>query len=352
MSHGLMDLDRPVFGSLTPAWHGLGKVRPGQFETAVEAQREALAWNVLMEGIYTSSGLQVPDAQLTVRDDLPNTDVRRILGLVGGVYTPIQNSAIAELMDCYSAESGVRVETIGSLRNGKLVWILGLAPESFMVKGDRVAQYVLATSGHDGSEVFTIRPTPVRVVCANTLSQAIRGNKSTVRIRHTSAAEKQLLEARYAAQQTAQAFTDSKKNLETLADVKPTAPGVADFLQRLFKEKDGASDRAKNMTREKIMTVAKLYDGAQAGGNHVAVRGTGYGLLNAVGQYADHMQTVRRTGGASVQEARLESVLWGGAADLKERAIDELMSMLDTGELTARNAKDKEIDALMAQWSN
>ena len=83
MSHDLFELDRPVFGSNVPAWHGLGRVRPGQYGSAVEACRDALAWRVDLEPALADAGdgqtFPVDGAFLTTRDDLHKSDRRQHL---------------------------------------------------------------------------------------------------------------------------------------------------------------------------------------------------------------------------------------------------------------------------------
>src|SRR5207245_4368462 len=67
-----------------------------------------------------------------------------------------------------------------------------------------VDQYLLLANGHDGSLALTMKFTPIRVVCQNTLSAALPENRhgrqqrvpNGVYIRHTESADVRLEEAR------------------------------------------------------------------------------------------------------------------------------------------------------------
>jgi len=335
MAHEIMELDRPVFGSNVPAWHGLGIVRPGQFDSAADAVREALNWRVETEDAFTAEMIRIPGCQVTVRDDLPRTDARRILGTVGEVYQTIQNHEAAELMDAFAGETGCKVETVGSLRNGKAVWLLGLMPERIRVKDDTLAKYVLVRSAHDGSASLEVFHTSVRVVCANTLAAAVNGSSCRTRIRHTGKAQERLAEARRAALNAGKHFTATAELMQQLAEVRVTPPGVVDFLRTVIPDAEDDSDLAKHRHQERRLQIAQLWDGGQRGANQAAVRGTAYGLLQAVTEYTDHYAHIRRSDGATAAEARLESVLWGSAANFKQKSLDTLVELVGA----ARDAK-------------
>src|SRR3546814_11921027 len=83
-------------------------------------------------------------------------------------------------------ESGAIFDTAGSLRVGRQVFITMQLPNSLTIGGtDRVDLNIAALNSHDGSSAFRILVTPVRVVCANTQSAALRNHESSFSLRHT-----------------------------------------------------------------------------------------------------------------------------------------------------------------------
>jgi hypothetical protein len=88
---------------------------------------------------------------------------------------------------------GGRWETAGSIKNGTVVFgSLALDRQTDLDpkgRGDKVNNYLLVHTSHDGSLAIQASVTPVRVVCQNTLNAAVghKGNraKQSFRIRHT-----------------------------------------------------------------------------------------------------------------------------------------------------------------------
>ncbi|MDR3609043.1 MAG: DUF932 domain-containing protein [Ignavibacteriaceae bacterium] len=64
-------------------------------------------------------------------------------------------------------------------------------PDYIKVRGnDIVEKHLLLTNTHDGTSTVSAKLTPVRVVCENTLSFALKGSEQQARIWHTQQAEK------------------------------------------------------------------------------------------------------------------------------------------------------------------
>lgn len=88
-------------------------------------------------------------------------------------FTPVQNEAAFEWGEAL-VESGLRVETAGSLYGGRQPWLLFRFPHDLRVGGsDRVVPYLAALHCHDGSRGLIVLPTAVRIVCGNTQAMAL-----------------------------------------------------------------------------------------------------------------------------------------------------------------------------------
>src|SRR5438067_1000030 len=84
-----------------PPWHGKGTPLEG-LATAEECIRAAgLDWVVAKIPLRLSDegSLAVPGVMAVVRTDLAFTDRRRILGIVGEEYSPLQNWEAFEFFD-------------------------------------------------------------------------------------------------------------------------------------------------------------------------------------------------------------------------------------------------------------
>ena len=173
------------------AWHRLGTTVRDRAFTAEEAMRlgHLGGWDVRKLPLTTAevseggvTAIEVPGFA-TVRTN-PFTGEPEALGVVGGGYTPLQNEDHAEFLNLLADESGAIFDTAGSLRGGRQVFITMQLPDSLTVGGtDRVDLNIAALNSHDGSSAFRILVTPVRVVCANTQSAALRNHESSFSIR-------------------------------------------------------------------------------------------------------------------------------------------------------------------------
>jgi phage/plasmid-like protein (TIGR03299 family) len=334
-----------MYGSNVAAWHKLGIVVDGQ-PTSAEAMRLAhLDWAVHLEALWVGKTslftTPIDDSFGVVRDDIPDTrDSRRYLGVVGSRYHPIQNVDAFGFADALVGEGGARFESAGSLRNGRIVWLLAALPQALRVKDDTINQYLLLKTTHDGTGALQAMLTPVRVVCWNTLSAALRGAKNTVNIRHTAKALQKVAEARRVLGLAQGYFNGLGEQLEKMAEKPINADEVWAFVNALVpnpKPTEKAHAAGQSRAAATRSEIVQLYAGGQQGAKQKATRGTVYGLYNAAAEYADHGRTVRKSGGGSQDEARMESSLWGSAAAFKEKAFELASKLADPAETIISN---------------
>ena len=327
MGHEVWELDKPAYGQNVPAWHGLGVVVDGTMTSGEALEKASLAWHVDLERVFTAQGLQVPDTYVTVRQDLPVNDERRILGSVGNRYTPIQNRDAFALGDAIIGESGAQYDTAGSLKNGRVVWMLAKLPEPVKVKDDTLQHYLLLRTSHDGSSALTVNLTDIRVVCWNTLTAALgRGDEHQVRVRHTRNAKVRIDDARRVLGLATKHFREHTGRMTALAETPIDHRFVEAFAQTMYPDPDGENaspTRAQNARA----SIRALYGGRQAGANQRAISGTAYGLYNAFTAYLDHdasrpENSKRDT--RKLDESRFESTLYGNNARKRQRGFDLL----------------------------
>lgn len=363
MAHEIHELDNVMLGRRMPAWHGLGVCVEGQPNAAAALMHAKLGWIVEKEPAFyhweahvdaigqdvPAGWMKAPGAFLTVRTDLDKTDPRRVLGVVGSAYDPIQNVTAFGIADALAGEGGARFETAGSLYNGKKVWMLAVLPARMTVKDDQLDQYLLISNSHDGSSALEILPTTIRVVCNNTLTAALARQKNRITIRHTSNHAEQIEQAKYVLSQADSTFAKTARLFNSMAEQKIDARFASAFLQAMFPDPadpDASNTRAAK-TREHIR---HLYNGYQPGADQDATKGTAYGLLNATTDYISHARTVRTTDNAPTKaEARMSSVIYGSGAQLRDRATGLLARALNLDDAAETDA-DSRVNRLMAAW--
>ena len=216
MAHDITERDGMVLVGKR-AWHGLGTVIPEGPLRPLEALPIAgLDWSVSVAPVFahaTRKGgpddgapytAQCKGARAIVRDDTGES-----LAVLSDAFEPVQNRDFATLLEALGRD----VETMGSLRGGRVVFGLLRQGEFGLGAGERVRQYILAVNGHDGSRALSFFPTDVRVVCANTLRMAESADGSTaVRFTHRKGIAESVQRAALALEH-AEAFVSIRREL-------------------------------------------------------------------------------------------------------------------------------------------
>lgn len=281
------------------AWHQLGTTVAGEAFTAEEAMRlgHLGGWDVRKSPLQTNvvghdgvTTLDVP-AFATVRT-CPFTGQPQALGVVGATYTPIQNEEHAEFLNLLCDEAGATFDTAGSLREGRQVFVTMRLPQRMMVGGtDAVDLNICAVNSHDGSSAFRVMVTPVRVVCANTLHAALRRNRSSWSVRHTSGAKNAVQQARESLRLTFAWAEEFEQEAERLANQATTDAQFFALVADLFGAPEpSAPDRVRKGHAQRTRTLAHLWADAPT---QNGVTGTAWGAYQALAEYVDHFAPVR-----------------------------------------------------------
>lgn len=161
------------------AWHGLATVLPENPTVTQALQAAGLDWDVLErpmmtskpETVVTQEGvkdtfipMEVPGGKVLLR----GSDMS-VLGFTTNQYKTFQNRDAFGWFQPIVDEGLAVLETAGSLKKGKVVWVQAKYGEAIEVKdGDVLIPYLLLANGHGGNMSLRIQNTPTRVVCWNT----------------------------------------------------------------------------------------------------------------------------------------------------------------------------------------
>jgi phage/plasmid-like protein (TIGR03299 family) len=129
-------------------WHGLGTRLEAPPTTAEAIRLAGLDWEVLLKPLCVAeTGQEVP-ARATVRQS-----DGKILGVVGPEYQPLQNREAFGFFDPFVTAGEATLETAGSLREGKRVFVLARIrrdPISIVDRADdTIARYASALGRSD-----------------------------------------------------------------------------------------------------------------------------------------------------------------------------------------------------------
>jgi phage/plasmid-like protein (TIGR03299 family) len=326
MAHNLANINGGVamaYQGETP-WHQLGQRMTAEQAANLDAVLKAanLDYTVALEPMYLGDRRIVPNRKAVVRDG------QAILGTVSNVYQPIQNRDAFGLFEGAMAEFGMTVEAAGALGEGERAWMLFKLPTDIeVVDGDRVNGYGLAVTSHDTSGLLEFRPTPIRVVCQNTLNAALGPVKGRTKgrvfgIQHLGDVAAKITDARQLVVDVIEAMKATGDTFTAMAKRKMTAAEVIAYVESVFPEK--ANGEISKQLEERRKTVADLvWSGVGAKMAGSSKRGTNaWACYNAVTEYFDHVATGKASEGSARMKANV-SAMFGTGADLKLLALQQ-----------------------------
>jgi phage/plasmid-like protein (TIGR03299 family) len=295
-------------------WHKLG-TKCDSLKSVDDALKAAsLDWHVRLQKLYYMGPDKKPLLVPTRRAVVRGVD-HALLATVGSDYELVQNSEAFAILQPACKELGVTIETAGALGKGDRVWMLGKLPKSFHpVHGDRVDGYFLVLTGHNGWTSLTARPTPVRVVCANTLALAVSGSDAIVNLRHTKSGAAQLDEAAEMVTKLVKTLRETNETFAQLAARKMSPTELREYVNRVLGIDDNAKAAVQTSRRDRILELAANGKGVEFAPS------TAWAAFNAVTEYVDHVRPAEAKVERTIMQAN-QSALFGTNAKLKARAL-------------------------------
>ncbi len=333
----LADGTGAVFSVRDTPWHREGTVLTEAPSLEEALRLGGLGFEVEVRPLYTRvqpypelpevfTYQRASNACATVR-----TDRGSVLGIVSERYQPLQNRDAFGVLEPLLDAGLASLETGGSLRGGRDVWMLVRfrvdSPVVQEVFTDKVIPFGLISNNHAGQRKVVVQETPIRVVCANTLSLALGQRSRALSVRHTASVEAKTVEAaqqlwsglieRYeTAARQYQALKahhlDTALFRRLVLDVAAPMPPALE-KPALTPRQEGA--RMRVLARRARLT--QLWEeGAGHQGDHSA-----WEALNGTVQSLDHDATLWR-----VRGQRTAALLDGRLAEIKSRVLSTLVA--------------------------
>lgn len=325
MAH-LLDFQRgsAAFVSLkSTAWYGLGVIVENEMSVADALKLGNLDFQV--EKLPNRHHL--PTGEIIVSDTsffTFRTDTNFVLGdRLGKSYEVIQNAEALGVVDSLVSDGGLVVETAGSLRDGCTVFMCLRMPEDIQVGGvDTVKQYLIIATGHDGQTPILAYFSNVRVVCNNTLQMSFKDATKKHSIRHTRSASDKLNEALRLMGLATKNQKVVAEQYNRLAEIQMQQSQFWNYVGNVFfspaeiKELQTGKRAAEVISTRKQNVVNSVLNFTATGiGQKEANPGSAWHAYNGVTGYFTHLAKHDNA------EARMESLLFGSAADTMEKAL-------------------------------
>lgn len=290
------------FASLRqPAWHNLGTVFENEVNTSEMLKLAHLDnWNVRLEDVAIPDTFASDKSYSFVTRTNPFDNTQNdILGVVGERYKVLQNEDLFAFGDNI-LDGGGRWETAGSIRGGRVVFGSLALDNSITLdpngRADKIDNYLLINTSHDGSIAIQASITPIRVVCANTLNLALsavngkKANKQSFKIRHTQTAEGRIAVARETLG-LARAYVDEfSKIANTMIETEITKLQFDKIVALAYPEPKGED---KKGSHKKYDSKIDLLNAIYVGQYNDTISGTAWGAFNALTERLDWYRNSR-----------------------------------------------------------
>lgn len=304
-------------------WHGLGaRIARDEHISAFEFQKRAGAlWKVLKRPVWYRPAPDVPAKQDEDHFVLMRDDNHAALHIVGKQYKVVQNDDIFHFFHEFCERGDMTLETGGVLDEGRVVWALADLGKGFtLAGGDTVTGHLLLSDRRDGG-ALRAKFTPVRVVCANTLALALRGDNTRAEFRMNHRSKFDPAVAKKALGISVEMLDEFKTQAEFLTQRRMPGEGFKAFLNVLFPPKEHTDDKG-NVTiqhpraRDYAMDALVMQKGANMS------PGTWWTGFNAITYMLDHNKN-RISDNAS----RLTNSWFGAGNELRKKALATALEM-------------------------
>lgn len=268
------------------------------------------------------------------------TDINVPLGLVKSKYEVVQNMDAFNFFDDAIGEDKAIYLAAGCLGFGQKVFVTAKLPIETTVNGDPIDNYLVFSNAHDGSGAVDIMFTPLRVMCTNMLAAGRQSAFAHIRIRHTKTVKERLdkgAEVLRIACEMANNVQDLYRSLEFFkmddgqamdyfARLQLTEEEYAKLmnynptkgLELLFNRDYMTLDRC-DISMRKANQLSTLFDYYYNGVAQKEIKGTGWGVYNAVTGYYSNVLDMEG-------QKRTESLLWGSANNAVTKAFDLMLN--------------------------
>jgi phage/plasmid-like protein (TIGR03299 family) len=309
--------------------------------SASEAARQAgLDWNVMLANMeafvenkvneyetVTDSYL-VPKRQAVLK--LGKDNDNQVIGVVGDKYKIVQNMEVFSALDTLVDSGDARYTAAGEYNNGANIWMVMELPVGVQVANDPHAAFLLVQSSHDGSCAVRIRPIIERLYCANQINRIIKGkhkNDYTYVMKHTTNSELSVNDIRNITQLTYDSIQHYETVAATLLERKVDERQVRNIFKSVWalpSEIEESPDHLLSQGQRRQRTIAlngrdsawSIYNESSTQEN---IRGTAFGVWQAVIEHADH----HGTGGA---DRRAVATISGRSDRIKDKALELILA--------------------------
>ena len=307
-------------------WNGIGDMLEDNL-SALEARTKYLTWSAskipLSAELPSNNGTviykRIPEKYAIMRED--NQD---ILGICASKYHVYQNSDMWDVITTYMDKSGMRIETVGSLKGGKYTWVLLKGDIFEVVKNDPIETFLLFRNAFTGIVPVHVLFTNVRVLSSSIVSIDLSPIKCMYNVRHVGNVISRVAEVERMMQAHDGYQHRFKEILQVLFVKKMSIADMVSVLEKYIFPYEGEVIKngqiARTIRNKKIAQIMESVDSLD-----VDIRESAYGLFMAILEWVDHNK-ITKDSIHEINALRFENAMYT-SIDFKTKVMDTLLNI-------------------------
>lgn len=209
-----------------------------------------------------------------------------ICGVVSDKYVPMQNKDAFDFINYINED--IHFVKAGETKSG-LVYVIGELNE-MNILGDNFKTHLIFQNSHNGKYQLAMSICPLRIICQNQFNLSFKESNATYLIRHTKNVESRMAIASESLHKISDYMNSFKQKAELFAQQKVDATQVTKFLNYMFPEKEGMSEKALIKLEDEKTKFLKAYNAD----DNQNFKGSAWGLLNGLTDYITHKEFKRK----------------------------------------------------------
>lgn len=213
---------------------------------------------------------------------------------VTGAYTCVQNVDAFSMVDDIVANGEAEFTTAGFFGRGETVYLSAKLP-SFIrdLGGDVIEDYIVCKLSHDGSGGIKVFMSPIRVVCENTLSMALRGATNVVTFKHSLNVNERMKQISKLLEVHSNFNERLTYDLEKLRKRQILSAEVHEFMDKFMltdpeRKAMQQGQKIESINKRKANTIQSMYNTLESGVGQEYHRGTALWLYNGVSTFLNN----------------------------------------------------------------
>ena len=305
------------------AWHGLGQYVSEAMTSEQAIELGGLNYTVEKRPLY-APGWAGTMVEAEGHYGNVRTDTNEILGIVKGRYKIVQNKDAFGFFDAIIDQGEAIFETAGALGKGERIFVTAKLPEDMLVHGERVEKYIMLTNSHDGTSTIIAGFTPIRVVCNNTLTAALKNLDNKVSISHTASAESRLKEASRVMGIASKYMDEVNTTFESMTTRRLSDLEMKYFIETVMKNgvKEDKSDKEASTRMKNLVDQVYSFAITHPTQTTEAAYRTLWGAYNGISGYYNFLKDYRNA------DQKMKDMNYGYANDKISKAFDQAVVML------------------------